>query len=188
MSKALIVCDSPKGTEFFEDFLKKNEYEEVIIADNGEEAKRILVEQDFDICVINAPLRGDSGEQLSIDIAEKNICQVLVAVKAEYMEEITERVENFGVITVSKPISKQMLWSAIKLAKVAQRRITMAQKENEKLQKKIENLKIVSRAKCLLISYCNMTEEEAHKHIEHKAMDLRMTRLEVAKDILRTYE
>ena len=81
-----------------------------------------------------------------------------------------------------------MFWSALKLAKVAQRRITMAQKENVKLQQKLESLKTISRAKCLLISYMGMSEEEAHKYIERQAMDLRLTRLEVAKEIVRTYE
>ncbi len=188
MGKALIICDAPKGVDFFRDFLSKNEYEDITVVENGNEARRRLVDYDYDVCLINAPLRGENGEQLSIDIAEKNICQVLLFVKAEYLEEITENVENYGVITVGKPISKQMFWSALKLAKVAQRRITMAKKENEKLQSKLESLKVVSRAKCLLISYCKMTEEEAHKYIEHRAMDDRVTRLDVAREILRTYE
>ena len=135
MDKALIVCDVPKGIEFFRDFLMQNDYKEITVVDSGEEARRMLVDKDFDLCLINAPLRKESGEQLSIDIAEKNICQVILFVKAEYSEEIMDRVEDYGVITVSKPISRQMFWSALKLARVAQRRITMAQKENAKLQK-----------------------------------------------------
>lgn len=187
MDRALIVCDSPKGTDFYRDFLLQNGCSDVVVVDNGAEAKRRMIHQDFSICVINAPLRTESGEQLSIELAEKNICQVILFVKAEYMEEITERVEDFGVITVSKPISRQMFWSALKLAKVTQKRIDMAQMENMKLQKKIEDLKLVSRAKCVLIEYQGMSEEEAHKYIERQAMDQRMTRVEVAKDILNRY-
>ncbi len=187
MNKALIVCDAPKGTQFYRDFLLQSDYSDITVVTSGEEAKRTLVEGDFDLCLINAPIKGKSGEELSIDIAEKNICQVLLFVKAEYCDEITDRVEEFGVITVSKPISRQMFWSALKLAKVAQRRITMAQKENSKLQQKLESLKTVSRAKCLLISYCGMSEEDAHKFIERQAMDKRLTRLEIAKDIVKTY-
>ena len=188
MNKALIICDAPKGVDFFRDFLIQNDCNEITVVESGEEARRRLVEQDYDVCLINAPLKRESGEQLSIDIAEKNICQVILFVKAEYIEEITNRVEDYGVITVSKPISRQMFWSALKLAKVAQRRITMAQKENVKLQQKLESLKTISRAKCLLISYMGMSEEEAHKYIERQAMDLRLTRMEVAKEIVRTYE
>ena len=170
MDKALIVCDVPKGIEFFRDFLMQNDYKEITVVDSGEEARRMLVDKDFDLCLINAPLR-----------------KVILFVKAEYSEEIMDRVEDYGVITVSKPISRQMFWSALKLARVAQRRITMAQKENAKLQKKLDSLKTVSRAKCLLISYCGMSEEDAHKYIERQAMDKRMSRLEIAQDIVHTY-
>lgn len=188
MGKALLVCDIVKNVDVFRDLLIQNDYLDITVADNGEEAKRRVVEYDYDICLINSPIRGDNGEQISIDIAEKNICQVLMLVKAEYQEEITEKVEDFGVIVVGKPINKQLLWGALKLAKAAQRRINMAQKENQKLQFKLDNLKQVSRAKCLLISYEGMSEEDAHKYIERKAMDDRLTRVDVAKMIINMYD
>lgn len=187
MGSALIVCDAPKGVDLFREFLIQNDYDEITVVDNGEEAKRKLVDFDYDICLINSPIKGKSGEQLSIDIAEKNICQVILFVKVEHLEEITERVENYGVITVGKPINKQMFWGALKLAKVAQRRIDMAKKESKKLQNKLDSLKLVSKAKCLLISYEGMTEESAHKYIEKKAMDDRVTRVDVAKSIIDMY-
>lgn len=77
MSKALIICDTPKASDFFVEFLSNNEYERIDVVESPGEAKRRLVEQDYDICLINAPIKGESAEQLSIDIAEKNICQVL---------------------------------------------------------------------------------------------------------------
>ena len=188
MSKALLICDSPKGVDFFREVLIQNDYKEIIIVENGEEAKRRIVEYDYDICLINSPVRGTNAEQLSIDIAEKNLCQVILFVKAEYQEEVTELVENYGVITVGKPINKQLFWNALKLARVAQRRIDMAREENKKLMAKLDGLKLVSRAKCLLIAYEGMSEEEAHKYIEKKAMDDRMTRTDVAKEVIKKYD
>ena len=44
MNKVLIVCDAPKGTEFFRDFLAQNGYEDILVVENGEEARRILVD------------------------------------------------------------------------------------------------------------------------------------------------
>lgn len=187
MGKALLVCDAPKGIEFFKNFLSETDYNQVTVVGSGEEAKRRVVEYDFDICIVDSPVRGVIGEQLSIDIAEKNICQVLLFVRAEHLDEITERVEEFGVITVGKPINKQLFWGALKLAKIAQRRIVMAQKENQSLQHKLDSLKMVSRAKCLLISYEGISEEEAHKYIEKKAMDERLSRIDVAKEVIHKY-
>jgi response regulator NasT len=184
MDRALIVCDNEKGTSFYKSFLKENGYIDIVAVTSGPMAKRAILDYDFEICIINGPIGGTSGEELSIDIAEKNICQVILFVKAELLEEISAQVEDYGVITVSKPINKQLFWQALKLAKVAQRRINMAHKENVKLEKKLEDMKIISRAKILLMVEQNISEEEAHKLIEKQAMDRRMTRIEVAREIV----
>ena len=184
MDRALIVCDNEKGTSFYKSFLKENGYLDIVAVTSGPMAKRAILDYDFDICIINGPIGGASGEELSIDIAEKNICQVILFIKAERLEEISEQVEDYGVITVGKPINKQLFWQALKLARVAQRRITMAHKENEKLEKKLEDMKIISRAKIMLMMENNISEEEAHKVIEKQAMDRRMTRIEVAREII----
>ena len=51
-----------------------------------------------------------------------------------------------------------------------------------------EDIRLIDRAKCILIEYLNMTEKQAHKYIEKQAMDLRTTRRAVAESLLRTYE
>ena len=44
------------------------------------------------------------------------------------------------------------------------------EKENTKLKKKLEELRLVDRAKCMLIAYEGMSETQAHRHIEKQAM------------------
>ncbi len=162
--------------------------EKVVAISTGQQARRIIAEQDFDLVVINAPLKDESGEKLSRPIISKEISQVILIVKSDYYEEISSLVEDDGVITLAKPINKSMLWFSLKLAKVAHGRMKKIHKENIKLIEKIEDIKIVSRAKSVLISYLNMSEDEAHKHIEREAMDSRNTRRAVAEGILRMYE
>ena len=188
MERALIVCDNEKGTQFYKSFLKENGIVDFIAIDNGPAAKRSLMDYDFDLCIINGPINGSMGEELAIDIAETNVCQVILFVKAEYIDEVTEHVEDYGVITVSKPINKQLFWQALKLAHVAQRRINMAHKESQKLEKKLKDMKVISRAKLFLIVNKGLTEEEAHKYIEKKAMDDREPKVQVALEIIREYE
>ena len=188
MDRALVVCDSEKGTQFFKDFLKENGYLDIVFADNAPLALRNISEYDFDVCLINGPLQNSTGEQLAIDIAEKNICQVILFIKEQQLEEITAAVENYGVITVSKPINKQMFWSALKLAKVVQARVNMAQKKSVKLEHKLEDLKLISRAKILLMENEGISEQEAHRYIEKNAMDKRLSRGEVALEIIEKYK
>ena len=108
--------------------------------------------------------------------------------KTDVFYAVTEKVEDYGIITIGKPIDRNYLWNAMKLIQAAQRRMEMVQKEKNKLVKKIEDIQIVNRAKCTLISYLGMSEAEAHKYIEKQAMDMRVTKKEVANKILITYE
>ena len=48
----------------------------------------------------------------------------------------------------------------------------------------MEEIRLVNRAKWLLIEQLKMTEAEAHRHIEKQAMDRCVTRRAVAEDIL----
>ena len=48
-------------------------------------------------------------------------------------------------------------------------------------------MKIVNRAKCLLIGQLYYTEEEAHRYIEKIAMDERRSKVSVALEIIEKY-
>ena len=67
-------------------------------------------------------------------------------------------------------------------------RILGLQNRNLQLQEKIEEIRLVDRAKCALIQYLDMTEPQAHRYLEKQAMDMRCTRREIAEAVLRTYE
>ena len=56
------------------------------------------------------------------------------------------------------------------------------------MQRKIEEIRLIDRAKCILIQYLQMTEPQAHKYIEKQAMNLRQSRVQMAESILKTYE
>ncbi len=184
----LIVSFTEKSIAFFNEVLHSFSVDRIVIVASCSEARRLLLEQDFDLVVINAPLHDESGESLSRHIATKGISQVILVVKSEYYDEVSDVVEDFGVITIAKPINKNLFWHVLKLAKAAQSKLKGIQAENTKLIQKIEDIRIVDRAKCILISYLNMSEGEAHKYIERQAMDTRMTKRAVAEGILKTYE
>ena len=116
------------------------------------------------------------------------VAGVVLLVKAEMADEVAVRVEDAGVFVVPKPLNRALLFGAVKLAQAANRRIMGLQRQNNILQQKIDDIRLVDRAKCALIQYRLLTEPEAHKYIEREAMDSRRTRREVAQAILRMYE
>lgn len=187
MESVLIVSSSEKGKIHLKELLTLESYRDIITADNGNEARRILIERDFDLCVINAPLRDEFGAEFAINIANKGISQVMLMIKNDIADEVSAKVEDFGVFVVPKPLNRQFFWSALKLIAAAHNRMLGIQNKNVQLQKKIEDIRIIDRAKCVLIQYLNITEAEAHRYIEKKAMDMRITKREVASNVIKTY-
>ena len=94
--------------------------------------------------------------------------------------------DTLGLV-VAKPLNRAALLQAIRMGKAMHGRMMHMKAENDKLQKKLEELRCVSRAKCILIEREQYTEEQAHRYIEKLAMDTRRNRREVAMEILSRY-
>ena len=187
MSSALIVSRSEKAVAFFTNMLKKDGYHDVIVLQSAAETRRAVTRRDINLCIIDMPVKDDPRGNLALDVSDNAMCQVMVAVKSEDFEEMTLRMEQYGVVVVAKPINVPLFWNTLHLAKAMTYRMLKVQKEKEKLMQKMTDLRYVSRAKIVLVSVLSMSETEAHRFIEKQAMDLRVSKREVAESILKTY-
>jgi len=166
--------------------LKAASVNKIVTSKSCGEARRLLLKMDFDLVIINAPLKDETGEDFSKHIAGKGMSQVILVVKSEYFDEVSAVCERDGILIISKPVNRVAFWSTLMIAKSAQKKLK--QTENVQLKQKIENIRIIDRAKSILISCMNMSEQEAHRYIEKQAMDMRSARREVAEGIIKTYE
>ena len=133
------------------------------------------------------PLRDEFGTQLALNLAQDNLC-VLMLVPAESFDAVCYKVEDEGILTLSKPVSRSGLLGAIKLLTAMRGKLRKLDRQNQALQEKMQDIRTVNRAKWLLIEIKRMTENEAHYYIEKQAMDMRLSRREVAENIIRTYD
>ena len=83
-----------------------------------------------------------------------------------------------------KECSEKLLPSVSLLAET----LGVARQTIRKVYLSLEELQLISRAKAVLIEYLKLTEPQAHRYIEKQAMDLGLTRRQVALNILKTYE
>ena len=188
MNSALIVSVTQKSTDFFMDMLREAAVTHIASACSCGEARRLLLERAFDLLIVNAPLRDESGEGLARYAAVQGGAQVILVVPSEHYDAVSAVCENDGVLTIEKPIHRAVFWSSLKLVQAAQNRFNRIQDENSRLRQKIEDIRIVDRAKCILISCLHMSEQEAHRHIEKQAMDMRTSKRAIAESVLRIYE
>ena len=82
-------------------------------------------------------------------------------VKSELADDVSAKVEEFGILVVPKPVGRALFYQSLKLISATRRRILNLKQENVKLQKKIEEIRLVDRAKCVLIQHLHFTEAQA---------------------------
>ncbi len=185
---ALVVSSSEKGTDAITNALGNGRFSPVTTVKSAGEAKRLMLYSTFDIVIINLPLPDEAGYDFALSICESGPAGVLMLVRGEAFYDIAPKAGEYGIFTLQKPISNQLLSQAIQLMAATRERMRLLEKENSKLRVKIEEIKIINLAKWALIEYLKMTENQAHRYIEKQAMDMRVTRREVAESIIKMYQ
>ncbi len=184
MKTVLLVSKSEKSLGCMLEMLGEGSRERAALASDCGQARRLAAAQDYALTIIEAPLPDGSGAELARYAARTGGGQVLLLTGGPEPEGL----EDEGILVLKKPVSRALFACALKAAAAAQSRLSRAQEENRRLQEKMEDIRLVDRAKCILISQMNMREEEAHRYLEKQAMDRRTTKRAVAEGILKTYE
>ena len=185
--RILVAGAGDKIRDFITEIIPPGDYDPILQAADAGQARRMLLSTSVDIVIINTPLSDEFGTDLALDLAQGSM-GVLLMVKNELYDQVCSRVEDSGVLTLGKPMSRQMFYSSVKLLTALSSRLARMEKQQKTLQEKMQDIRLVNRAKWLLIEHLQMREEDAHYYIEKKAMDARLSRREVAESIIRTYE
>ena len=158
----LAVSSSQKFNESIRGLLPESRYFPVTVMRDAASARRELLEQSYDLVVINAPLTDEFGTRLALDV--------------------------WGVLALSKPTSSQLFAQSVRMLCITRERLRSMEKKTATIEEKMEEIRLVNRAKWLLIEELKMTEQEAHRYIEKQAMDRCVTKRVVAEQIMSTYK
>ena len=188
METALIITSTKNKFTLLTELLREHSAIETIHVQSCSHGRRLLLERFFDIVIVNSPLPDETGESLARQIALNESSQVILIVKSENYEQVSAVCEKDGVLTIAEPINKELFRQALSLVKSIRTRLMIVKSENDSLKLKIDNIRIIDRAKNILISSCRMSEHEAHRHIEKMAMDTRCSKRDVSEKIINDYE
>lgn len=155
---------------------------------SSSEARRMLSEEEFDLIIIKAPLLDESGELFALFATKKTKAQVILFVRTSYIKQMVNKVSSQGVMVLGYPIDDFMFYQTLSIAFAVNVKLSGIHNENSKLRKRLEEIKVVNRAKFLLVEHLSYTEDNAHKYIEKSAMDRRISRTLVCKEIIEKIE
>lgn len=147
----------------------------VLRASASQDIPAIVAVQKPDAVVISG------GASAAVDAAERSSAAILLLTDDA---ALPRRCIRAGVMTAHPDELAAVLPSLLATAE----RLRTLRDKTSSLQQRLDDSRIVARAKLLLISRLGMSEGDAHRYIEKTAMDSCLPRRDVAEGIIRTYE
>lgn len=185
---ALVVASSQKTSDSIKVLLQKNRISQIFSGSSAGEARRILSDIQVDILIINTPLTDEFGTQFALDVANNSGTGILLFVKSENYEAVSYKVESAGVLTLSRPVSPQLFSQSLRLISATRAKLKNLYEKNSDLQEKMKEVRLLNKAKWLLVDKKKMSEPEAHRYIEKNAMDRCVKKKVIALEIIDSLE
>ncbi|WP_147635073.1 ANTAR domain-containing response regulator [Treponema pectinovorum] len=179
----LVVAKDIKNSTLMHSILVQPTFE-VIQTTDFNEARRLCSERVFNIVIVE--FLDGSGTEFAIDISSHTSSILLIA-PVQIFDQISYSVEPYGILTIKSPFDSFYFYNMIKIAVAVQYKVKLLSSQTVKLKEKMEEIRLVNRAKMLLMQKDGFTEQQAHRYIEKQAMDKSQKRLQIAEEIIKNY-
>ncbi len=188
MKKAVIVSKNTGNIETLAEMLTAEGFSSVKAACCRDEACELINLDKPDFILINTPIADGTGIELAVECSSACSAGVVLIVRQEKADEVQHRVLKYGIPVLAKPLGRGLFHHYLLFEECFRRRTEQVRGQNDRLRTQVETLKLINRAKLLLMQHLRMSEEQAHHYLERQAMDLRKSKYDVALSVLKTYE
>lgn len=182
MNKAIIVSHTDNTAVTIQQILRDMGYDHIHTTSVGSEVRRLLLHTFTDMLIINTPLNDEFGTELAEYAAERSSAVILLCGR-DIADDLADRLSPYNVLVLSKPITRNALKEGILLINSEPAPFSDI-RESEEVLRRIDDIRLINRAKSMLMKYLGFTEPQAHRYLEKKAMNCRCTRREAAKKII----
>lgn len=166
------------------EMLEEEGFEVVGEASDGDAAVRLANEHKPELVIMDIKMPGMDGLTAAEEIRNSGASAVLI-LTAFSQKDLVQRAAEAGAMGyLVKPFQKSDLMPAIDIALRRHEELSAVKAEASTLAEQLETRKIVDRAKGKLMDGEGLSEAEAFRHIQRKAMNDRKPMKEVAQEIL----
>ena len=179
----LVVTKDAKTSALINAMLTPPMFDTKMVSDFNE-ARRLSNERVYNIILVD--FAEGEGVDFATDIADSS-STILLFTNAQHFEQVSYKVESYGILTMTTPFDQFRFYNMIKVAIAVQYKVQVLTSQTVKLKEKMEEIRLVNRAKMLLMQSLKMTEQEAHRYIEKESMDRCIKKTTLAEQIINTY-
>jgi AmiR/NasT family two-component response regulator len=183
-TKILIAEDEAIIRLDLKEMLEEEGFEVVGEASDGEAAIRLAEERGPDLVIMDIKMPGMDGLTAAERIVAEDLAAVLILTAFSQRDLVQRAAEAGAMGYLVKPFQKSDLMPALDIALARYQELAAVRKESASMADRLETRKLVDRAKGKLMDTDGLTEAEAFRHIQKRAMDERIPMREVARSVL----
>ena len=174
MGKAIIYSENERAVSVFSEILTDEGFESIAAKT---QVAFCGVDADATLQLINAGDNFDAAVKLAEKLSAVTSAAVILLADQENCLTYGAKLRAAGVMVVEKPLSRQLFVQSVQDALALHGRI-------RRMGDQIAETRRIARAKLILVEKQHLTEQQAHKYIEREAMNRRITRLELANELI----
>jgi AmiR/NasT family two-component response regulator len=182
--KVLIAEDEAIIRLDLKEMLEEEGFSVVGEASDGEAAVRLAREQMPDLVIMDVKMPGLDGLTAAERIVAEELSAVLILTAFSQRDLVHRAAEAGAIGYLVKPFQKSDLVPAIEVALARNAELAALRRESADLSERLEARKVIDRAKGALMDAQSLSEGEAFRVIQKRAMDERRSMRAVAEDII----
>ena len=180
----LVVTAEKSLSKLIAEMLPPEVFSPVVFLEDVQEARRMTVDLPPDIIIIDASMSFEAETAIGFSQLPST---VIILLPPSMFDETSAELEPYGIISLAKPLDRFLFYMMMKAACAVQSKLKVLTEKTVRLEEKMEEIRLVNRAKFLLMQKQGLTEPEAHRYIEKEAMDRCLRKKAIAEGIIGTY-
>ena len=188
ISKNILIAEDELITRMdIAEIIKEAQHNVVGEASDGFDCIELCRKHRPDLVIMDIKMPILDGIKASKIIMEENIAGCIVLLTAYNDKKYVEEAKKVGVMNyLIKPIDEKSIIPAIEVALSRNEEMRAMKSEVEKLEKKLEDRKIIEKAKGIIIHREKISEEEAYCMLRNMSMKKRCSLRTLAEIIVKT--
>lgn len=172
MERIILAFSSDKAMEKLRTMLEGTGHEPLILCRSGAELLRTASEYDDVLVIMGFRLLDMTVNHVFEELHDG--CRILSIVRAEHAEDIIYD----EVLALPLPVTRQKLIASVNIL------MGNIPEQKKDITRNVEDTRIVERAKLLLMERYHMTEQQAHRFMQKRSMDVGARLADTARAVL----
>ena len=178
----IVATGKIEASEKIKNILIEGGYDVLDVCKSGNEVIMKSIQYSPELVILSYKLPDTTVMEIYDSLV--GTCDFLVLASEPYLSIVSE---NMDVYYLPNPFSKSILLNSVNMIFQSRKKMAKLQKKVENLENKMEERKVIEKAKALLIKNKKITEEEAFRIIQKRSMNSGKKMIDIAKEILALY-